>query len=1157
MVDHLSDLRKQQGVTPQQIDTQPQQTNGAEKTVVQESIFNQSVEEAPQNNNAEPVDVTQQDTPVITEKQEELAAESREARAESQKKSVEVENVKAEISKELQKQGQEVNANNIEKYAQDLIEELETKRILEKGLSVNDQKKLDALNEILGNNKTTRTEIKAEDPATTEENDVNQKQLMNFENFLMGQESINPRKIITEYLNKHDPEFSKLNPEQQRREVRNKTNSVLLAITGEPKTLESATNIEKLKLCETMIALNATNMSIEDFASMDETQKGRFIAQFESNVLQKLVKKYTPDDIPEEEFKNYTPEQKLFAYIDKYLSSKDPAYNSYDQETKDKARRELIDNVINNLMPNEQLQLTEDQKNSLIVQFAEKTELARALNMSLTQVLALKDTGTEMMQLRGQYREETGIEILAEDDLIRKTYEELANASPATPTDGDIIAALEKAAKDAPNKELYTKAINKMKMHSLLTSSGERTEFDRSYDSFITGAKSENKTNEEYASSLVVKLVNAKGREKHKIGMMLAAWASENEENSAFLEEKLRENGFYNKDIEFIKKQVTESTRARHTCSAMLSGDANKINFQTGSAIAEGNVGVADKAQEGMSTYISNNKDLLEINNYYLNVRGNDGVDHVVKDRTTNMSFERAEELSRLSYNSNDLSDTTKSCLAKKTIEEFGKINPEYQKGAYQTAVDSGNLGAMEGAAASESSLNSSIKQECTQYLDNALNSGNYTSEQREVIMKARQTGQTASERGESYPEGFSTSSSSSSSSSSGTNGSSGTHSTNSSSGSSNSSNVGSNHNTNQANGSSNQAPKPKTNTQAQQDYAQAVTEALQLRKEEAMKKCAQIIENYQKSVKEREERKAKEAQKLADAQKADAATSTSTTKSTPDAKAAPNPTDKKAADEIAQTFTTSEEITSSIAPAKIEELRQAYQTGGAASLYDKLGSVSATYQEKFLNYFAEHANSADLCNFASAHSGNKNVILALYQRSNDPALLQYLGEANVFDLMGKGKIKLQDFMRFASPDMVAKYLLTLKQTGNTGAMKDVLSLMSFQQREETSQDFAASIEKKSPLPGSDDWMRAQQAQMAKASAPDVTHNDNVPPKIAAQKTGSGMLSLDRDDDSKIGDGMLSLNGDYDEFSGLALGSNRVRMGQDIKKRDKRFFRMG
>ena len=79
----ISDLRKQQGVTPQQTDLQPQQTNGAEKPVVQESIFNQSVEEAPQNSNAEPVYVTQQDTPVVTEKQEELAAESREARAES------------------------------------------------------------------------------------------------------------------------------------------------------------------------------------------------------------------------------------------------------------------------------------------------------------------------------------------------------------------------------------------------------------------------------------------------------------------------------------------------------------------------------------------------------------------------------------------------------------------------------------------------------------------------------------------------------------------------------------------------------------------------------------------------------------------------------------------------------------------------------------------------------------------------------------------------------------------------------------------------------------------------------------------------------------------------------------------------------------------
>ena len=53
------------------------------------------------------------------------------------------------------------------------------------------------------------------------------------------------------------------------------------------------------------------------------------------------------------------------------------------------------------------------------------------------------------------------------------------------------------------------------------------------------------------------------------------------------------------------------------------------------------------------------------------------------------------------------------------------------------------------------------------------------------------------------------------------------------------------------------------------------------------------------------------------------------------------------------------------------------------------------------------------------------------------------------------------------------------------------------------------------------------------------------------------MLKLDKENESKTGAGMLSLNDEEEDYNGIAMGSNRVRMGLDIKKRDKRLYRMG
>ena len=395
---------------------------------------------------------------------------------------------------------------------------------------------------------------------------------------------------------------------------------------------------------------------------------------------------------------------------------------------------------------------------------------------------------------------------------------------------------------------------------------------------------------------------------------------------------------------------------------------------------------------------------------------------------------------------------------------------------------------------------------------------------------------------------------SSSSSSSSGTKGSKGASGTSGSKGSSGTSGTSTSSNTPKTGASSSnssaQSAAAQARAQAQQDYAQAVTQALQLRKEEALRKLAQITENYQKSVEEREERKAKEAQKAEEqsSNKDYSSFSAETRKILEESDRVFESADRTLEIAKIDSALTDAEIT--VPSDKKEELIQAYQSGGATSLYEKLGSVSAKYQEQYLNYFAEHANTSDLCSFAANHVGNKNIILALYQRSNNPALLQYLGESNALDLLNKGKIKLEDFLRYASPNTVARYIQSMKEIGNTDAIKAVVSQLSLKQREETSENIIAEAQNNTPLPGSDEWMRAQQKQMEKAS------NLGVEPKASAPKRETEKLNLDGSN-PRIGAGMLSLNPEEDDFDGLSMGSNRVRMGIDIKKRDKRFFRMG
>lgn len=213
-----------------------------------------------------------------------------------------------------------------------------------------------------------------------------------------------------------------------------------------------------------------------------------------------------------------------------------------------------------------------------------------------------------------------------------------------------------------------------------------------------------------------------------------------------------------------------------------------------------------------------------------------------------------------------------------------------------------------------------------------------------------------------------------------------------------------------------------------------------------------------------------------------------------------------------------------------VQELQNAYSSGGLVALYDKAATIiGSKAQEKLLNYIS-HASSSTLHSFADAHSNNKHVLMTLFKNSKDPYIMQLLirnGYAS--EVLGSGAVSVKDFMAHASAQTVANWLVDLQKTGATYTLKQ-----AFEHLQDDSKAMASSL-----IPGSDEWRQAQQTRMSTASA---EQTDN----------------LSQTDPARTASASVSSNGLFAEYEGLALGSDRVRMGIPVdKKVDKRFFRMG
>ncbi len=240
----------------------------------------------------------------------------------------------------------------------------------------------------------------------------------------------------------------------------------------------------------------------------------------------------------------------------------------------------------------------------------------------------------------------------------------------------------------------------------------------------------------------------------------------------------------------------------------------------------------------------------------------------------------------------------------------------------------------------------------------------------------------------------------------------------------------------------------PKTE---KKDYGSEIAKlyekaAMESKKTVSLERLQNIIENFQKAAIEAEEKQAAKIQKAQE--------------------------EELKAQEEKVVESTIEEVTEDNSIK--QKIRSAYhQSESLGDFYNKLGSIDKTIQSKFLALFAQYADVATLHGFAKNVS--TDVIGMLYEYSNDPVLLTYLDESKALTLLSKGKIKIKDFLKYASSSTVATYINELNTTGNNQALKEIYSLMDMSKQQTSTTAY------QTPL-GGDDFYSGLQRNMELAS---------------------------------------------------------------------------
>lgn len=877
---------------------------------------------------------------------------------------------------------------------------------------------------------------------------------------------------LDRYLEEHDEKYKNLKTEKEKQAYRDeKIHNLIKTLIPGAKTKKNGTlNISKeqrstalLQIASMCAIAEKENTSLESLSTIPLDNLKKKIQDQEIAQMKAIAKQLDINN-PDK-----TTEQKLHDFADQYLTNTDPEYKNLSGEEKEKyllnKSAELLSGLLDikispeELKPGKNMFMKETALSLFKTMLDKDIAFTDFVNLSAKeQAKIIKDSFPNIDKLLKNMSAKE-----RQDAMVFMTRNEMiAQSQKENPTDRDILNELEKLKETgslSKEQEILYKELSILESTKYIdreakpiSNIGKALLLGKSVEDLIQNqlAKISDK---DIRADIKSDKINS-----HTKALMDGVVQDKSFRQFTLIREDLQKKGLSEKEIRAFFEKYSVKYDYMVQCSSAAAAARNngeelgRITSFASSNLSENEIKNCAPVFKNTVKYLDDDQTSITI--IKANTANQTILDAYNEGCHEYKSRESCIDIALTVTSSNKVSEEGKSSYTKSFIATAPAKNQVYYG---QELAKVGEPAVLEGLAAAEQSVDSSVRNQYSSNLSKAINNSNLTSEQKANIEQARQTGQISYERSSSS-EGASDKSSStgtrtSSNTPSASRTSSGYTTTTTASYSSSTGGSGSSSGTASTSGS-----KPTYVAFGSTNYGDQVTKALSDKKERVQERITQIIDNYQKTTKAQEAK----AEKQADTTSRDATSQA--------AKSA----EKEA--KVVKTFIESPQASGNIDAKTIQELKTAYSSGGMKGLYEKLGTLGETVQERFLSFFAKYSDGNSLHSFASSFSNNKSVILSLYQYSNDPSLLAYLGESATMDLLSKGKIKLKDFLKYASPSTIALYISDLNKTGNHELLKQIFGLLNLSQASYVQQHTSK------PTLGGDDWREQLQSNMSRAS---------------------------------------------------------------------------
>lgn len=973
--------------------------------------------------------------------------------------------------------------------------------------------------------------IKAADTANTStkesESKTKKSGIEDFKQFFTPEwNKLTPEKKVNElarkYLSETDENFKNLPVKAQNKELKNFLKSINAEMASRNASGKQAMVLELVATFET---LKDSGLSMAEFNKLSQSDRTEIIGSTIMKKFNAVAEELIPESTKQsDEWKNSTEEQKLLKYADAILKEVDPQYAKMaDGDAKTKYLEEKTNSFIDEHIFKGWKDLESRTKEFMLQDIiATKTMLEKA-NISYAK---FKQSSPE------------------EQKDIKEKFKPKSD-NPAINLKNDLAAQLIKdgyKVKDFPKKmlEMLNKKQNltpeEQELKNILTNMVKTKAHPPKswYTSIETLASNKNMSVEDYVNyainskkkELIRGIVNGADGcpelQKEILEKLKRAGYSEKQLNELTEEYSLEFNSVY----AVVKKdpKMMIATKASRAMTGNLEGGVKWINAEY-------------KACQTLEA----KKELHECNMQYQEYI--DPATKAIYDRNIISTPEESAAISAYALSSKNVPDANKALASNLAVYYAAQNSPEEAVYTCRELSKIDSPAVTEGlAAASKYVTDPAARKQYDSYVDNAMK--NYPPEQQETIRQARETGEISSKTLEQTGTKASAETSSSAKNqatgetqkTSAGNTSSGKVSTQAQvsqeirsgqnttedsirTGVSTTPKVSNSDSTVTIGGVSSSGIDKTSNTTSTTSVSSYRTEISSMNDAEAEKltqeaeavltKIENFLEAQSESIKQWEERQ------TSDTTAEEAATSLSEDDVI---EAAVNGDSGSLADvnlSVNEKETLRKTITAMF---ENNSTSAAYQ-----KLVTKFGEGAKT---KFLQAFAQNADSASIRMFADDFKNDSQVISLLYQYSQDSSLIAYLPKDEIFNLLMKGKIS--DLSKI-DPNILSDFIQEkMKTEKNPQNLRGYLNMLPLEyQGAIMSQypDLAAEVR------GSDEWNKRSNTQDSKTK---VSENPKTTEETTAPKSKTAFVP----------DENINLFNNIDDFqsfeAGPLMASNRV-----------------